>query len=198
MSDLRPHLVTGIINTLQQGDTTPCDELLPVLYNELRLLARSMMYQTPAGQTLQPTALVHEAYLRLEGEINSGWNSRGHFFGAAARAMRNILVDQARRKAAAKHGGKLQRVPIELDDLPFDTGSLDILALDLALDDLESVDKRKVNVVLLRFFTGLSIAETAQALEVSEATVQRDWRTARAFLFARMETAVGQEQEGPH
>ncbi len=188
MSDSRPHLVTGILNTLQQGDQTPCADLLPVLYNELRLLARSMMHHTPAGQTLQPTALVHEAYLRLEGEINSGWNSRGHFFGAAAQAMRNILVDQARRKAAVKHGGNLQRVPVELDDIPFDTGSLDILALDLALNDLESVDERKVNVVLLRFFTGLSIAETALALEVSEVTVQRDWRTARAFLFARMET----------
>ena len=186
MAEFQPHLLTGILNTLKQGDQSPSAELLPLLYNELRHLARSLMAQYPPGQTLQPTALVHEAYLQLSKELDSGWNSRGHFFGAAAQAMRRILVDQARIKATIKRGGDQQRVELDEDVLPFDVGQVDILALDRALDDLKTVDERKVNVVLLRFLTGLSIPETAQALEVSETTVERDWRFARAFLYQRM------------
>jgi RNA polymerase sigma factor (TIGR02999 family) len=186
MAEFRPYLVTGILNTLKQGDQSPSAELLPILYNELRNLARSLIAQYPPGQTLQPTALVHEAYLHLSKDLDSGWNSRGHFFGAAAQAMRRILVDQARLKATIKRGGDQQRVELNEEALPFDVGLVDILALDRALDDLKSVDERKVNVVLLRFLTGLSIPETAQALEISETTVERDWRFARAFLYQRM------------
>ena len=186
MAEFRPYLVTGILNSIKQGDQSPATELLPILYNELRHLARSLMAQYPPDQTLQPTALVHEAYLHLSKDLGSGWNSRGHFFGAAAQAMRRILVDQARLKATIKRGGDRQRVEFDDDALSFDVGEVDILALERALDDLKTVDERKVNVVLLRFLTGLSISETAQALEIAETTVQRDWRFARAFLFERM------------
>ncbi len=186
MAEFRPYLVTGILNNLKQGDQSPSAELFPVLYNELRHLAQSLMSQYPPGQTLQPTALVHEAYLHLSEDIESGWNSRGHFFGAAAQAMRRILVDQARLKASLKRGGGQQRVELNEEILPFDVGKVDMLVLDRALDDLKTVDERKVNVVLLRFLTGFSIPETAEALEVSETTVERDWRFARAFLYQRM------------
>jgi len=140
----------------------------------------------PAGNTLQPTALVHEAYLRLEPELKPGWDSRGHFFGSAARAMRNILVEQARRKKAAKHGGQHQRVNLDPEFIAFDTGKIDILALDEALEDLKKISERKVDVVLLRYLTGLTISETALALQVAETTVERDWRFARLFLHERL------------
>ncbi len=189
---------TLIINNLLAGDQQASDELLPMLYSQLRNLAYSLMTDSPAGNTLQPTALVHEAYLRLNPELPHGWDSRGHFYAAAAQAMRNILVDQARRKKAVRHGSQLRRSGIEPDEIAFDTGDVDILDLNKALQDLEALDERMAKVVMLRFFTGLSIPETAQAMEISTPTVQRIWRTARAFLFTQMEDSPDSLLENPH
>ncbi len=186
MADFQQNLMTQILNDLGQSNLQSTEELLPLLYTELRSLAQSLMAGYPSGNTLQPTALVHEAYLRLEPDLKPGWGSRGHFFGSAARAMRNILVDQARRKKAAKHGGQHQRVDLDPEFIAFDTGKIDILALDMALEDLKKISERKVDVVLLRYLTGLSIAETALALQVAETTVERDWRFARLFLHERL------------
>jgi RNA polymerase sigma factor (TIGR02999 family) len=149
--------------------------------------------RAPAGNTLQPTALVHEAYLRLLGSDDRGWTSRRHFFGAAANAMRNILVDQARRKAAVKHGGDRQRLPIDDvevavsdTDLPIQTAPADLLALDHALKQLEQASARQGEIVMLRFFAGLSAEQTARALDLSLSTVDREWRFIRAFLHTRI------------
>lgn len=198
MTEFQSAPVTRIINSLLEGDQQASDELLPILYTQLRRLARSLMAGTPAGNTLQPTALVHEAYLRLNPQLPQGWNSRGHFFGAAAQAMRRILVDQARRKAAIKHGGDKTRSPLDPDEIPFDTGDLDVLDLDQALDDLKELDSRKAEVVMLRYFTGLTIPETAQALQISETTVQRDWHLAKLFLFERLSELEGNSEESGH
>ncbi len=191
MAEFRSELVTNILQALDGDQSQVSDELLPVLYNELHKLAYSLMAQFPPGATLQPTALVHEAYLRLGSGLNLGWNSRGHFFGAAARAMRQILVEQARRKATPKHGGNLRKVDMDPDIIPFDTGQVDILALNQALDDLGAVNERQLQVVQLRYFTGLSILETSQALNISESTVEKDWRYARVFLLYRLDEAGG-------
>ncbi len=178
--------VTQVLNAAAAGDSRAAAELLPLVYEELRKLARSRMARTPPGNTLQPTALVHEAYVRLIGSEDSGWNSRGHFFAAAAQAMRQILVDQARKKASVKHGGAHQRVDADGVDLvepiispPTD----DILSLNEALTRLEQADPRKARVVMLRYFAGLSSAETAAALGISVPTVERDWRFAKTLLY---------------
>jgi RNA polymerase sigma factor (TIGR02999 family) len=158
------------------------DELLTVLYEELRRLARHRMGHERKGQTLQPTALVHEAYLRLTAGGSVRWNSRGHFFGAAAEAMRRILVDQARRKAARRHGGGQERLDADEVDLAIEAPTDDLLALDRALDRLREEDPRKAQIVLLRHFAGLDREETAQALEISVRTVDREWR----YILARL------------
>lgn len=195
MDDPSPHPVTLALQSLKPDDPEAAASLLPVLYQELRRLAHSLMAGQTAGNTLQATALVHEAYLRLVPLEDPGWNSRGHFFGAAAKAMRRILVEQARRKKAVRHGGELDRVDIEIDTLGKESNPLDFLALDEALDELAVLGDRKVDVVLLRHLTGLSIAETAAALAVSESTVEADWRFARAFLFERL--SVKDTREDP-
>jgi RNA polymerase sigma factor (TIGR02999 family) len=179
-------MVTQILQAVEQGDPKAADQLLPIVYGELRRLAHSMMAKTPPGNTLQPTALVHEAYLRLVGEADPGWNSRGHFFGAAAHAMRRILVEQARRKASEKHGGGRQRVDVEDAQLAIEPPSEDILALDEALHRLEREDPRKAEVVMLRHFAGLTREETAEALGISVRTVEREWSFARALLRAEI------------
>ena len=190
MSRPEPHQVTLMLQSLEEGDREAAADLLPMLYAELRRLAHSLMAGKTAGNTLQATALVHEAYLRLVPNEGPGWNSRGHFFGAAAKAMRRILVEQARRKKAVKHGGEMNRVDIEVDTLGRDGKELDFLALDEALDELAQLGDRKVDVVLLRHLTGLSIAETAAALQISESTVEADWRFSRAFLFDRLSDQI--------
>ena len=144
------------------------------------------MVRVPPGNTLQPTALVHEAYVRLVGNEDPGWNSRGHFFAAAALAMRRILVEQARRKARLRHGGDRKRLDADEVDIPVETPAEDILALDEALENLRRRDKRKAEVVMLRYFAGLTIEETAAALGISEPTVERDWRFARALLHEQL------------
>jgi RNA polymerase sigma factor (TIGR02999 family) len=162
------------------------DRLLPVIYAELRKLGRSLMAKLPPGNTLQPTALVHEAYIRLVGTEDPGWNSRGHFFAAAARAMRRILIEQTRRKRLNKHGGGRKRLNTHEIDIPIETPSEDVIALDEALENLRRRDQRKCDVVMLRYFAGLTIEETAKVLNISEPTVERDWRFARALLHAQL------------
>lgn len=181
--------VTQLLVAAAGGDSHAARELLPLVYEELRRLAQVRMAREPkrgAGMTLQPTALVHEAYLRLLGDHEIRWNGRGHFFGAAALAMRRILVERARHRSRIKHGGGMQRADIEMADiapaLASEPPAEEMLALDDALKNLEKHDRRKYDVVMLRYFAGLSIEETAEALSVSPATVKNDWTFARAWL----------------
>jgi RNA polymerase sigma factor (TIGR02999 family) len=188
--------VTVALQALKAGDAHAAADLLPLVYDELRALARARLAKTPPGNTLQPTALVHEAYLRLIGDADPGWDTRGHFFASAARAMRDILVDQARRKGAVKHGGDRRRVDIDdaspsAEPMPiFEQPAEDMLALDAALKSLEQQDERKAQVVMLRFFAGLTNAQIAAALNISEPTVERDWRFARAFLQTELKVTL--------
>ncbi len=197
MRESNPNQVTIVLRSMSAKDPEAAAQLLPLLYDELRRLAGSLMSDIPAGNTLQATALVHEAYLRLVPRGDPGWNNRGHFFGAAAKAMRRILVDQARSKKAVKHGGDFQRVDIEIDSLVAGYGPMDFLALDQALDELATLDDRKVDVVLLRFLTGLTVAETAAALDISESTVMGDWRFSRAFIFDRLSNCELSDEAKP-
>jgi len=175
--------VTRILNAIEQGNKGATDELLPLLYEELRMLAARKLSQEPAGQTLQATALVNEAYIRLVGSECRNWNSRNHFFMAAAEAMRRILIENARRKKSLKHGGGYQRV--ELDDAPVgpEENTGDLVALDQALARLAVEDPVKADLVKLRYFAGLSIEQAAEVLGISRATAVRHWSFARAWLF---------------
>ncbi len=166
-------------------------EMLPLVYAELRRLAQARMAKLPPGNTLQPTALVHEAFMRLIGKRDPGWDSKGHFFAAAAESMRQILVDQARRKNRVKRGGGKQRIDIEAVDIPLESPVEDILALDAALDRLKLDDPRKAQIVTLRYFAGLSREETAQVLGLSLSTVDREWR----YIVARLHKEVHGEPE---
>jgi len=182
--------VTQILSRIESGDPAAAEQLLPLVYDELRRLAAQRLTQEKPGQTLQPTALVHEAYLRLVvGNQVSHWNSRGHFFGAAAEAMRRILVESARRKKSVKAGGAMQRVDFE--GLPgiFDSAPDDLLALDEALTKLEHEDPQAAAVAKLRLFSGLTIDETASNLGVHRATAFRHWAYARAFLQIHLSEA---------
>ncbi len=178
----RAEEVTRILTEVRGGDKDAASKLLPLVYQELRHLARRLMAREPSGQTLQPTALVHEAYLRLLGDQKATWQNRAHFFAAAAIAMRRILVERARRRRAARHGGGQKRVTLNEKVVPFDAPKADLLALDEALERLGSHDDRASRVVHLRYFAGLGIEETAELLGVSSATVTREWTYARAWL----------------
>jgi len=178
--------MTELLREIASGNQRSADQLVPSIYAELRVVARALLAKVPPGNTLTPTALVHEAYLRVVGENDPGWNGRRHFFGAAARAMRRILVEQARRKGAVKHGGGQKRTDVDDVEIPIESPVEDVLALDEALELLSKEDERKAQVVELRFLVGLGIAETAEVLGVSEPTVERDWRFARAFLYDRL------------
>jgi RNA polymerase sigma factor (TIGR02999 family) len=176
--------VTHILNAIEYGDAKATDELLPLVYQELRRLAAHKMSNEAAGHTLQPTALVHEAYLRLVGPGQSQqWGGRAHFFGAAAEAMRRILVDRARQKQAVKRGGKLERVDLDDVELASPMPDDELLALDEALDRLATVDTRAAEMVKLCFFVGLTQQEAARELGVSLATAERIWGFARAWLL---------------
>lgn len=168
------------------GHPADGNQLLAELYEELRKLARARMAKIPPGQTLQPTALVHEAYIRLASGADNRWNGRGHFFGAAAQSMRQILVDQARRKSARRHGGGLNRLDVDEIEIAVETPVEDVLALDRALDKLRRHDARKAELVLLRFFAGLEREEIADLLNVSVRTVDRDWRYVAAWLHREL------------
>jgi RNA polymerase sigma factor (TIGR02999 family) len=175
--------VTQILQAAEAGDANVAAELLPLVYDELRSLARRRMADEPPGQTLQPTALVHEAYLRLVGGQELRWEGRAHFFAAAARAMRRVLVDRARRREAVRRGGGVARVSFEHVEPAW--GAVPpqrVLALDAALERLDRMDHPKAQLVMLRYFAGLTIEETARSLGVSPATVKREWQFARAWL----------------
>jgi RNA polymerase sigma factor (TIGR02999 family) len=175
--------VTRILSAIEQGDPHAAGELLPLVYEELRQLASQKMAQEGPGQTLQPTALVHEAYLRLvDVETAQHWNSRGHFFAAAAEAMRRILVEHARHKRSVKGGGQLQRVELHDEQVAAPSRNVDLLALDEALNRLANHDRRKAELVQLRFFGGLTIHQAAAALGIAESTADADWAYAKAWL----------------
>jgi RNA polymerase sigma factor (TIGR02999 family) len=170
-------------------------ELLPQVYDELRRLARARLAREADGLTLQPTALVHEAYLRLAGDgIDRRWDKRGHFFAAAAIAMRRILVERARHYRRIKHGGGQQRVELDLDSPALAPALPDVLAIDEALTRLEQIDPPKARVVLLRYFAGLTVEETAAAMELSPATVKNEWAFARAWLHDVLRAAVARSE----
>jgi len=175
--------VTQILSAASSGDNEAAAELWKLVYEELHLLASQKMARTPPGQTLQPTALVHEAFLRLVGEKEDRWENKAHFFGAAALAMRNVLVDHVRRKGRVKRGAGMKRVPLSQIISPADSQALDLLALDEAIKKLEAVDPRIAEVALLRYFAGLTIEETAKTMGISRSTVERDWSYARAWLY---------------
>jgi RNA polymerase sigma factor (TIGR02999 family) len=179
--------VTQILQAVERGDARAAHELLPLVYQELRRLAAYRMANEAPGHTLQPTALVHEAWLRLVGGEAPKFANRAHFFGAAAEAMRRILVESARRKKCLKHGGQLQRVDVEEVELPLPMPAEELLALDEALDRLATVDSRASEVVKLCFFVGLTQEQAAKELGISLATAERLWSFARAWLFQEME-----------
>jgi RNA polymerase sigma factor (TIGR02999 family) len=184
MGDPLPSETTGLLRAWAKGDAAALDRLTPRVYRELRRVAGQIMKHESPGHTMQPTALVHEAYLRLIEVEKADWQDRAHFFAVAAQMMRRILVDSARKRGAAKRGGQAVRVDMdEIPDLNPGRGS-ELMALDEALGRLAQVDPRKARVVELRFFGGLSVNETAVVLNVSEDTVLRDWRLARAWLKA--------------
>jgi len=179
--------VTRIVSAIQAGEPKAVDELLPLVYQELHRLAAHKLAQEKPGQTFSATDLVHEAYLRLVGDANpQEWDGRGHFFAAAAEAMRRILVENARRKARLKHGGEMRRVTLEPHGGVAPLPDEDILALDEALERLAEEDSPRAELVKLRFFAGLSIEEAASSLRISRATADRDWAYARAWLFERV------------
>jgi RNA polymerase sigma factor (TIGR02999 family) len=179
--------VTQILSRLDSGDPSASTELLPLVYEELRKLAAARLAHEKPGQTLQATALVHEAYLRLVGDDGGPrWSGRAHFFGAAAEAMRRILVDGARSKGRVKRGGQWQRQALDLA-APATVGpSVDLLALDEALDELACIEPAKAELVKLRYFTGLTLDEAASILGISSATADRYWKYARAWLATRL------------
>lgn len=181
-----PENLTCVLDAAAQGDPRAAEQLLPILYDELHRLAHSYMKRQADGHTLQTTALVHEAYMRLVGNEDPGWNGRGHFFAAAAQAMRQILIEQARRKAAVKHGGQARRMDIAAVEPEVELPSDDVLALNEALAELEQTEPRMAQLVLLRHFAGLTMPEAAAAMGISLSTAEREWRFARALLFTRI------------
>jgi RNA polymerase sigma factor (TIGR02999 family) len=179
--------VTRILNAIGDGDRRAADTLLPIVYDELRRLAAQKLFHEKPGQTLQATALVHEAYIRLVGSGDPGWENRRHFFGAAAEAMRRILVERARAKARLKRGGDRQRVDLAEVDLAAEESPEDVVALDEALDRLAGEDPVAAEVVKLRYFAGLTNEETGQALGFSASTAKRHWRYARVWLLREID-----------
>ncbi len=174
--------ITRIISAIEQGDPRAAEQLLPLVYSELRRLAAQRLKREAPGQTLQPTALVHEAYLRLVSGEGPGWNGRGHFFAAAAAAMRRILIERARRVRTLRRGGERNRLDLDQAELAAPERSEDLLALDEALDQLTINDARKAELIKLRYFAGLTMEQAAEILGISVATAHRDWNYARAWL----------------
>ncbi|NOX58829.1 MAG: sigma-70 family RNA polymerase sigma factor [Planctomycetes bacterium] len=179
--------VTRILERHREGNDSVLDQLLPILYEELRALARSQLKRRSPNQTLQPTALVHEAYARLVAKPEGTWTGRGHFLAVAATAMRQILIDYARGKNTGKRGSGWQRVTLSECEAAKSGPDFELLALDEALSDLALMDERKARIVECRFLGGMTVEEIAEALGVSATTVERDWRVARAWLGARLQ-----------
>jgi RNA polymerase sigma factor (TIGR02999 family) len=186
--------VTRILSAIDQGDPHAAEQLLPLVCDELRKLAAARLRQEQPGQTLQPTALVHEVYLRLVGDdANRHWNGRGHFFGAAAEAMRRILINRARDKNRLKRGGGRQRLDLDKVELALETDDEELIALDEALEKLEQEDKTASQIVKLRFFAGLTVKQTAESLGIAERTAERQWAYARAWLFHHLRRQLGSD-----
>jgi len=181
--------VTRILGAIQQGDAQAAEALLPLVYDELRKLAASKMGQEAQEHTLQPTALVHEAWLSLIGNENAKWDGRAHFFGSAAEAMRRILINSARRRQARRHGGGQQRLDVHELEIAANGKDDEMLAVNEALEKLAAHDAAKAELVKLRYFVGLSNAEVAELLGVSEPTVKRQWTYAKAWLLAAIESS---------
>ena len=180
-----PGRVTQILARIRAGEAS-ADDLIPLVYDELRLLARRRMRRQGTSGTLQPTVLVHEAYLRLVGAESPAWENRAHFFAVAAIAMRQLLANHVRDRAAGKRGGGRERVTLNEDVTPSQTPDLDLMALSQALDRLEALDERQARIVTLRFLSGMSVPEVAHALSISTATVEREWRVAKAWLSSTL------------
>lgn len=180
--------VTQLLHAASSGDRKAAEDLLPLVYEELRRLATARMAQESAGHTLQPTALVHEAWIRLVSSNDQGWEGKGHFFGAASEAMRRILVDHARKKLAQKRGEGAERVDLAGIELAAEANDTTLLRVDECLEKLAGEDAQAAAVVKLRFFTGLTNEETALALGISERTSKRAWAFARAWIFDELQT----------
>jgi len=178
--------VTGMLQAIERGEAHTSAEPLPLVYDELRKLAACKMVNEAPGQTLQPTALVHEAWLRLAGGKDETWDSRAHFFGAAAEAMRRILIENARRKKALRHGAGQARLDVQEVEIAAPANDDQMLAIDEALTKLSALDKEKAELVKLRYFAGMTIAEAARVLGISEATAKRWWVYARAWLYSEV------------
>ena len=180
--------VTQILNAIEQGDPSASDKLLPLVYEELRVLARQRLANEKPGQTLQATALVHEAYLRLVGNTNDqSWDNRGHFFAAAAEAMRRIMVESYRRKRGRRSGGEYRRVNLDDDEFGFLDPQLDVIDLSDALDEFAKKDERGAELVKLRFFAGMTMKQSAEALDISVTTAKSDWKYAKNWLRASLQ-----------
>ena len=185
--------ITVILQQIDAGDADAADRILPLVYDELRKLAAAKMARESAGQTLQPTALVHEAWLRLGGEAQPNWKNRAHFFSAAAEAMRRILIENARRRHAVRHGGGLEKVSANATgfDLATPLADAELLLLNEALDNLTAHDPRKAELVKQWYFVGLTVEEAARELGISQRTAERDWAFARAWLMNEIDRLRG-------
>ena len=186
--------ITRILEAIDDGDTHAAEELLPLVYDELRKLAAQRLSHEKPGQTLQATALVHEAYIRLVGSEDQHWDSRGHFFSAAAEAMRRILVERARRKRSLKHGGQLTRIRLDQADISYTTSPDELLAIDEAVTKLALEDAVAAKLVKLRFFGGLNTEQAAEAIGISRSTAYEQWAYAKVRLRAELGTG---EDESP-
>jgi RNA polymerase sigma factor (TIGR02999 family) len=186
MAEPTPQDMTQLLEQIRLGDAAAAQRLFPLVYDELRALAKSFFQRQHGHQTLQPTALVHDAYLRMVDQTNVKWNDRAHFFAVAARAMRQILIDHARRKKSLKRGGDVHRVAMDEALAVCNESDVALIDLDSALQKLSTLDERKCRVVELRFFAGLTNEETAEVLGISRATVADDWTVARAFLKSEL------------
>ena len=186
-----PHSITQLLHAWNDGDPTAFEQLTPLVYEELRRIARAYVSREKSEVTMQPTDLVHETYLRLMGQHHSNWKEREHFYGVAAKVMRRVLMDLARKREALIHGGTRVRVTLSDRNGPMQDYNFDFLAFDNALEALEKLDPRQVAIVEFRFFADLSVEETAEMLGISPATVKRDWTSARAFLLRELHRNSG-------
>lgn len=194
---MRPGELTELLQSWHSGDRAALDRVMPVVYDELRSLAARHLSRERPGHTLQTTALVNEAYLRLAGQQHPDWKNRAYFFGAVATIMRRILVDHARRRKRDKRGAGVSVIPLDLAPEPSAPGpDIDVEALDQALDRLEAIDARQARIVELRYFSGMTVEEIAEAMAISTGTVKRDWTVARAWLFAELGPS-GVTAQGP-